>query len=64
MCRAIKNTKTGIPLKRIFILSVLLVILYAASDEFHQLFTPGRFASSLDLLSDGIGAVIGVWIAI
>ena len=36
-----------------------LAFLYGAFDELHQFFVPGRFASSLDLLADGIGGLIG-----
>ncbi len=57
--RAVKNTKLTLPVKKIFIFSVLLVVVYAASDEFHQLFVPGRYASSLDLFCDSLGAIIG-----
>lgn len=44
--------------------TVLLIALYGASDEFHQLFVPGRQADILDLLADTMGAcflVAGVW---
>ncbi|NLM23759.1 MAG: VanZ family protein [Firmicutes bacterium] len=36
--------------------SLLISLLYAFSDEFHQLFVPGRDASFLDILLDGAGA--------
>src|SRR5881628_1148966 len=41
-------------------LAVLLVALYAASDELHQLFVPNRQASVLDVLLDTSGAAIGL----
>ena len=45
-------------------LPVLLALCYAASDEFHQSFVPGRNASPVDvLLFDGGGATIGVTLA-
>ena len=40
-----------------------LAVLYGVSDEIHQAYVPGRVASELDLLADGIGAVIGVCVA-
>ncbi|MCX6640917.1 MAG: VanZ family protein [bacterium] len=44
------------------IMTILLGVLYAASDEFHQYFVPGRFASVYDVMADGIGVAIGLWI--
>ena len=64
MCRAIKNTNNKISLKRSCVLSIVLVILYAGSDEFHQSFVVGRDASLLDLFFDGVGSVIGIGIAV
>ena len=64
ICRAVKSTKSKFSLKKIFIFSTILVILYAASDEFHQMFVPGRYASFVDLFCDSVGAVIGIRIAI
>lgn len=44
-------------------LAWLLALLYAASDELHQLFTPGRHPSIIDLLVfDGGGAALGTWL--
>ena len=40
--------------------AVLLVALYAASDEVHQLFVPNRQASIVDVMIDTTGAVLGL----
>jgi VanZ family protein len=42
------------------IATVVLTTLYGVSDEFHQMFVPGRTADRLDVLADGIGAVLAV----
>jgi VanZ family protein len=42
------------------ILAVGLAGLYAASDEFHQSFVPGRGAAAADVMIDATGAVLGV----
>lgn len=42
-------------------LAWVLAVLYAASDEFHQSFTPGRHPSWVDILGfDGGGAAFGL----
>ncbi|MFQ5864366.1 MAG: VanZ family protein [bacterium] len=38
----------------------LIGILYAASDEFHQMFVPGRFAEISDFLADSVGVNFGL----
>jgi len=38
--------------------SVVLSILYGVSDEFHQVFTPGRSAGPFDVLVDSLGALL------
>lgn len=43
-------------------LASVSAILYAASDEFHQLWVPGRAGSIGDVMIDGAGAVLGVCI--
>ena len=40
----------------------LLVLLYAASDEFHQRFVPSRDASLRDVLIDTSGGALGLLI--
>jgi VanZ family protein len=45
-------------------LAWVLALLYAATDEVHQLFTPGRHGWWLDvLLFDALGALLGLWLA-
>lgn len=41
-------------------LTLLMVALYAKSDEWHQSFVPGRSSSDLDVLVDTAGGVIGL----
>ena len=40
--------------------SLLLCVAYAISDEFHQLFVPGRGPQLKDVLIDGSGAALGI----
>ncbi|ROR31427.1 VanZ family protein [Mobilisporobacter senegalensis] len=44
---------------RLMIWSELISVLYAVTDEFHQLFVPGRSGQLTDVFIDGIGALIG-----
>ena len=41
-------------------LAFLICFLYAISDEFHQLFIPGRAGSIKDVLIDSGGAIVGI----
>ncbi|MGV8149990.1 MAG: VanZ family protein [Alkaliphilus sp.] len=41
-------------------LTLLICVLYAISDETHQIFVPGRSAQVSDILIDGVGAVVGI----
>ena len=44
-------------------LAWLMAVAYAAADEFHQSFVPGRNLSPWDvLLFDNLGALVGLWI--
>lgn len=42
----------------------LLAVLYSATDEFHQSFTPGRHPAATDVLIDSIGAAIALILAV
>ena len=44
------------------LISVCISVLYAATDEFHQLFVPGRSGRITDVLIDGCGAFAGTLI--
>ncbi|WP_339226911.1 VanZ family protein [Oceanobacillus sp. FSL K6-2867] len=41
-------------------LAMLICVLYAISDEVHQLFVPGRGAQVMDVLIDSGGASVGI----
>ena len=45
---------------REFLMALLLAALYAASDEFHQKFVPGREAAVRDVMIDTCGAGAGL----
>ncbi|MCT8137686.1 VanZ family protein [Anaerobacillus sp. CMMVII] len=46
-----------------FIFSLLIVVLYAISDEVHQYLTPNRTALVEDVILDSIGGLVGVLLA-
>nr|BAL57215.1 phosphotransbutyrylase [uncultured Chloroflexota bacterium] len=50
----------GIRMKRAISLALLAAVVYAITDELHQSFVPGRHASMVDVLIDGIGSAIGL----
>ena len=43
-----------------WLIALLLTLLYALSDEFHQTFVPGRYADPWDLLFDALGALLAM----
>ena len=45
--------------KKARIYSILIVFLYACSDEFHQSFIPGRAAAFKDVMIDTSGGILG-----
>lgn len=51
--------------KHVFLLSSLVGMAYAVSDEIHQKFVPGRSSEFLDCVADFLGIVlvqIGIWL--
>ena len=45
---------------RQMVVAFTLAVVYALSDEFHQMYVPGRHADALDLLWDALGAALGL----
>jgi len=52
--------KSGIRGYKAFFYSMMICVLYAISDEFHQLFVPGRGGQIKDVLIDSSGALVGI----
>ena len=46
--------------KKVYI-AIIICIIYAISDEVHQLFVPGRSCQILDITIDSIGSIIGIF---
>ena len=44
---------------RAVLVAVLISTLYGVSDEYHQVFVPGRTFEVLDMIADAAGSVIG-----
>lgn len=49
-----------IHLKYKFLISILVGLVYASSDEIHQSFIPGRTASIIDVGIDTVGVFLGI----
>lgn len=47
--------------KKIYI-GIIICVLYAISDEIHQLFVPGRSCQLLDILIDSMGSITGTYL--
>ena len=54
--------KSGVIGYRSIMIALLFSVIFAISDEVHQLFVEGRGASLKDVLIDSIGATIGILI--
>ena len=48
-----------IKLKNVFLYTILFCVVYAATDELHQYFVPGRSCQITDVMIDGCGAIFG-----
>lgn len=58
--RAFKTSAREILRKRWFWISLLLVVAYSLSDEFHQSFYPSRSASIYDSMIDSLGGLVAL----
>ncbi|MFH1198906.1 MAG: VanZ family protein [Candidatus Omnitrophota bacterium] len=57
--RALKKTFPKITPQKIIMLTTIFMVLYGASDEFHQAFVPNRTVSGMDLCMDSLGGFFG-----
>jgi VanZ family protein len=57
LCRALRGSGFGWP--GAIVIALILASAYAATDEWHQSFVPGRDSDVHDWLADTIGAVLG-----
>ncbi|SNT30381.1 VanZ like family protein [Anaerovirgula multivorans] len=56
--------RSGIDGFKRLILSLGICVLYAVSDEVHQLFVPGRSGQVKDVFIDSAGAVVGIVVSL
>ena len=62
VARGIDGTRPSISSKNLWILVVLAAFLYGVSDEYHQIFVPGRDFAIFDSLADAAGGAVGGYI--
>lgn len=55
-------TLTSYQINNRIVFSIIFCLLYACSDEIHQMFSDGRTFKLLDILIDSVGASIGILI--
>jgi VanZ family protein len=60
--RFIRNITKGRVNGKSNIIVIIILALFAISDEWHQSFVPGRFASTLDFIYDLAGILAGIGI--
>ncbi len=59
LCRALKGHQ--LTKKRILVLAIVLAVLYALADEYHQTFISGRVGALSDVLIDSLGVFLVVY---
>lgn len=52
----------NIDIKKALLISILFCVIYACSDEIHQLFILGRSGELKDVLIDTLGSILGIFI--
>ena len=50
----------GVSAKRAYVIALVFSVMYAATDEIHQMFVPGREGKLSDIFIDGSGAFCGI----
>jgi len=63
VAHALLHASPGFPPGSTCIIAWLVVVVYGASDEWHQSFVPGRDPAIYDWVVDSIGGTLGVLIA-
>ncbi|MDD5595605.1 MAG: VanZ family protein [Candidatus Omnitrophica bacterium] len=58
-CQAINGTFSGLIKAQLVLYSIIFCTTYGISDEYHQLFVPGRCCSGFDIFIDGLGGFLG-----
>jgi len=58
LCTAVLRAKTSWSRRRCIVIAFAFAVLFAASDEWHQTFVPGRDGCARDVLIDSTGAAI------
>lgn len=56
------NMFTKNNINNLYLISIILCIIYATSDEIHQIFVPGRACQIKDILIDSIGSITGIYL--
>lgn len=64
LCFAYLRALDKFKLKINFIIALVISALYAASDELHQYFVPGRSCEIRDVMIDSLGALTGITVVI
>lgn len=59
---AVLCRKAGGPSRQSFVMAALIALTFAATDEWHQIFVPGRGANPLDVMLDAAGVFLALWL--
>jgi VanZ family protein len=60
--RLLKYINKGIIKPKAFVFIIIILAIFAASDEWHQSFVPGRFATFWDFTADFLGIITALGI--
>lgn len=50
--------------RKLILMALIICIVYASSDEYHQLFVEGRGAQIKDVIIDSLGSMLGIFVYI